>query len=289
MTLSAENKRQHFRECLRGDELIIIPGAFNAICARFVEEAGFPATYVSGAATAAAAFALPDLGMVTLTEAVSEAGRIANAVQIPTLADADTGFGEMLNVGRTVREFEAAGVTGIHLEDQVFPKRCGHLDGKEVISTTEMVAKIRLAVEARRDPNFLIIARSDACSVNGFADMLDRCRSYADAGAELIFPEALTTLGEYEKAAAALPVPILANMTEFGKTPYYRAKEFGEVGCKVVLFPLSILRHAMGGVRRALATLHDEGSQEPLVEEMFSRQEFYEFIDYAAYERRSRG
>jgi len=282
--LTAAAKRKQFQSLINGSKTFVIAGAFDAMCAKFVQKHHFPCTYVSGSATAASLLGLPDLGMTTLTEAAREAGYIANAVNIPTLADADTGFGELINIPRTITEFESKGLSGIHLEDQVFPKRCGHLSGKDVIPESEMVAKIKAAVAARNDKNFMIIARVDAYSVNGFDDMVHRAQAYADAGVDMIFPEAMTSLAEYEKVVKTVSVPILANMTEFGKTPYIRVKQFAEVGCRCVLFPLTIFRAAMKTMDKTLDILKREGSQEPFLDEIYTRQDFYDLIDYPRYE-----
>ncbi len=275
------SKRAVLKKRIADKDPFMIPGAFNAICAKFVEKQGFPCTYVSGSGTAAA-FGLPDLGLTTLSEAVSEAEHIARAVQIPTIADADTGFGNVLTIPRTVRQFESAGLAGIHLEDQVFPKRCGHLAGKEVIPTSDMVALLKAALAAREDPNFIIIARVDAYSVTGFDDMLYRAQAYYDAGADLIFPEALQSLDEFEQVAKK--VPVLANMTDFGKTPYFSFQEFVDVGCLCVLFPLTTFRACMKTMRDTLAHLHEHGSQADILDSLYTRQEYYDLIDYKTYE-----
>jgi len=285
MGLTPQEKRKKFRAALEKNKILIIPGAFDAICAQLVESHGFPATYVSGSATAGAVFAKPDLGLVSLPDMVREAGRIAEVVDIPTLADADTGFGGVADIPHTVAEFEKGGLTGIHIEDQVFPKRCGHLDGKGVIPKEEMGRKIEKAVTSRSDPQFVIIARCDAYGVTGFTDMLDRCRVYQNAGADMIFPEALTTLQEYEKTVRALKIPVLANMTEFGKTPYFTAPQFEEVGCRAVLFPLTVFRTALGTMNSALKTLKKDGSQTSLLEGMFTRKDFNNLIQYEEHER----
>lgn len=281
---TAQHKRKALRDLISGSETFTIVGAFDAICAKFVQKHGFPCTYVSGSATAASLLGLPDLGMTTLTEVATEAGAVAGAVDIPCIADADTGFGELTNIPRCVNVFEEKGIAGIHIEDQVFPKRCGHLDGKEIIPEHEMVAKIRAAASARQDPNFIIIARCDAYSVSGFDDMAHRIQAYSDAGADMIFPEALKTLAEFEKISTASPKPILANMTEFGKTPYYTVSNFTNAGVRAVLFPLTIYRTCMKTMDRAITTLKQTGTQETFLADIYPRKDFYDLIDYAKYE-----
>jgi len=285
-TITPAEKRERLRALLRGDAVIPIPGAFNALCAKVIERRGFSATYVSGGATAVGVFGLPDLGLYTADEIVREAGYIGAATSLPAICDADTGFGGVLNVRRTVQAFEAAGIAGIHIEDQEFPKRCGHLEGKSVVPTGEMAAKIRAATEARRDQNLLLIARCDAFSIEGLDGLLSRCEAYIGAGADMIFPEALLSLDQYAKVTSALgDVPVLANMTEFGKTPYFTVREFGQAGCKAVLFPLTLLRVAMKAAERAADELFEQGTQAGFVENMQTRQELYDLIDYEKFRK----
>lgn len=286
LSINPEQKRERLRVLLSGDDVIIIPGAFNALCAKVIERRGFSAAYVSGGATAVGIFGLPDLGLYTADEMAREAGYIASATDLPVICDADTGFGGVLNVRQTVQAFEAAGIAGIHIEDQEFPKRCGHLSGKSVIPVGEMVAKVKMAVETRRDKNFLLIARCDALSVEGYDALINRCKAYVDAGADMIFPEALESLDEYAKVVSALgDVPILANMTEFGKTPYTSAKKFGEVGIKAVLFPLTLFRVAMKAVQKAADELFATGTQEGFIDDMQTRKELYELVDYDEFKK----
>lgn len=283
-TTSSKDKRERLRALLSSDGTIMIPGAFNALSAKIIERAGFPVAYVSGGATAVGVFGLPDLGLYTADEMVREAGYIASATNLPVICDADTGFGSILNVRRTVQAFEAAEIAGIHIEDQEFPKRCGHLAGKSVVPVDEMTAKVKAAVDARQDENFLLIARCDALSVEGFDSLIDRCKAYVDAGADMIFPEALGSLDEYRKVTSALgSTPVLANMTEFGKTPYFTVKEFGEVGIKAVLFPLTIFRTAMKAAEKAADELFNSGTQKGFVDDMQTRKELYELVDYDGY------
>lgn len=267
-----------------------MPGAFNALTAMQIERAGFEAVYVSGAGLAAAR-GLPDIGLLSLTEVVSDAKTIVKAVAIPALADADTGYGDPLVVMRTVREFEEAGLAGIHLEDQESPKKCGHLPGKRVVSVTEMARKIGAAVEARRDPDFLIVARTDARAVEGPDGALKRARAYVDAGADAIFPEALESAEEFKAFAQALKkegvtVPLVANMTEFGKTPYLSVNEFEALGYRLVLFPVTALRVATKVVETMLGELKTFGTQRHSLEKMQTRQQLYDLLRYAEYEKR---
>jgi methylisocitrate lyase len=279
--MTPEQKRARLAELLAADEILLLPGAFNAASAKLVQQTGFEAVYVSGSATAGAVFGLPDVGLVDLATAVAEGERIASAVDLPTIADADTGFG---NVAEAVRLFEAAGISALHIEDQVFPKRCGHLEGKQVIPLGEMVEMISAAVTARVDPGFQLIARCDARSVTSFDDLLDRCLAYQQAGADLLFPEALVSLEEFEATVEAVDVPVLANMTEFGKTPYFTAEQFEQAGVSAVLFPLTAFRAAMGEVERTLIELKAAGGQESIISRMQSRQAFYDLIDYDSYD-----
>src|SRR5881398_744874 len=220
---------------------IAIPGVFNALVAKMAERLGFEAVYLSGGALSAAS-GLPDVGLVTLLEFVDEARRIAQATALPLLCDADTGFGEALNVERAVRLFESAGVVGIHLEEQEMPKRCGHLSGKSLVTPEEMAAKLRAAVAARRDPDFVVIARTDARGVTGFDDAVRRAKLYVEAGADVVFPEALESADEFARFAKEVPVPLLANMTEFGRGPLLDAAQLGELGYKLILYPLTAFR-----------------------------------------------
>ena len=288
--ITAAEKRARLRALLQGDAVIPIPGAFNALCAKVIERRGFSVTYVSGGATAVGIFGLPDLGLYTADEMVREAGYIASATSLPVICDADTGFGGVLNVRRTVQAFEAAGIAGIHIEDQEFPKRCGHLTGKSVIPTEEMAAKIRAATEARQDANFLLTARCDAHSIEGLDGLLRRCQAYVKAGADMIFPEALQSLDDYATVTSALgEIPVMANMTEFGKTPYFTLKEFGQAGCRAVLFPLTLLRVAMKAAETAADELFKEGTQAGFVDDMQTRRELYDLIDYEEFRKLSDG
>jgi methylisocitrate lyase len=266
---------------------IQIPGVFNALVARMAERLGFSAIYLSGGALSAAA-GVPDVGLLTATEFVAEARTIAQASALPLLCDADTGFGEALNVERTVRLFEGAGVAGIHLEDQEMPKRCGHLSGKSLVAPEEMAAKIRAAVAARRDPDFVVIARTDARGVGDFAEAVRRARLYVDAGADGIFPEALETAEEFAGFAREVRAPLLANMTEFGKSPNLDFAKLGDLGYRMVLYPLTAFRAALRAARDTLAEIRQKGHQRDLLPQVLTRAELYDLLSYAGYEARDR-
>ncbi|MCS6850619.1 MAG: methylisocitrate lyase [Gemmataceae bacterium] len=266
---------------------IMVPGVFNALVARMAERLGFAAVYLSGAALSAAA-GLPDVGLLTLTEFVDEAGRISQATSLPLLCDADTGFGEALNVERTVRLLEAAGAAGIHLEDQQLPKRCGHLSGKSLVAAEVMAAKIRAAVAARRDPDFVIVARTDARGVEGFDAAVSRARLYREAGADAIFPEALESRDEFAAFAQAVAAPLLANMTEFGRSPNLDFADLAGLGYRMVLYPLTAFRSAVYAARQTLHELLTKGHQRDRLPQMLSRAELYDLLGYTAYEERDR-
>jgi len=280
-------KPRRLRELI-AKRTVVLPGAFNALSAMQIERAGFDAVYVSGAGLAAAR-GLPDIGLLSMTEVVSDAATIANAVAIPALADADTGFGPSLSVMRTVRELERAGVSGIQIEDQDMPKKCGHLPGKRLVPRAEMVGKIKAAVEARLDPDFIIVARTDARAVEGIAAAVERAKAYVDAGADAIFPDALESAEEFQTfarqlAKTGLNVPLVANMTEFGKTPFLRVSEFEEIGYRLVLFPVTALRIAAKAIETMLTELKSAGTQHAFLERMQTRQQLYELLRYDQYE-----
>ena len=268
------------------DTTLAIPGAFNALAARMIEDAGFEAAYLSGAAFSAGELALPDIGLFTLSELVEQTRRLTRSIGIPLVVDADTGFGEAVNVERTVIELEAAGAAAIQLEDQQLPKRCGHLSGKSLVEPEAMCAKLRAAVAAKADPDLIVIARTDARGVENFDAAVDRAKRYLDAGADWIFPEALADRDEFERFAIAVDAPLVANMTEFGKSPLLPLDELAQMGYAGVLFPVTLLRVAMKGVEAALATIFAEGSQRELLDCMQSRQELYDLLDYSDYEAR---
>ncbi|QAY68840.1 methylisocitrate lyase [Xylanimonas protaetiae] len=280
-TLTPSAKRRALRARLRSGELLELPGAFNPLAARLIQDKGFDGVYVSGAVVAAD-LGLPDVGLTTLTEVATRAGQIARMTDLPALVDADTGFGEAMSMARTVQTLEDAGVAGLHVEDQVNPKRCGHLDGKQVVDDVVALQRVRAAVGARRDPDLLVMARTDARGVLGLDAAVDRARALVDAGADALFPEALTGLDEYERFAA-LGVPVLANMTEFGKTTLYTRDQLRDAGVAVVIYPVSLLRVAMGAAERALDALRAEGSLASQVPAMQTRARLYELLDYAGY------
>ncbi|MBN9141604.1 MAG: methylisocitrate lyase [Micrococcales bacterium] len=281
-TLTASAKRRALRERLASGELVRMPGAFNPLSAALIQDKGFEGVYISGAVLSAD-LGLPDIGLTTLTEVAQRGGQIARVTDLPTLIDADTGFGEPMNVARTVQVLEDAGVSGMHLEDQVNPKRCGHLDGKAVVDEATALKRIRAAVEARRDPDFLIMARTDIRGVEGLEAAKDRAKKLVDAGADAIFPEAMADLAEFEAIRAAVDVPILANMTEFGKSELFTTQQLADVGVNIVIFPVSLLRLAMGAAERGLDTILAEGSLTSRVPEMQTRARLYELVDYAGY------
>ena len=281
---SSEDMRRNFRAALKSGKLLRFPGAFSPLVAMVIQRHGFEGVYVSGAALSAD-LGLPDIGLTTLSEVAARGGAIARATDLPALIDADTGFGEALNTARTIQTLEDAGLCGCHLEDQVNPKRCGHLDGKSLVTTQAMVEKLRAAVGARRDKNFLIMARTDARAVEGLDGAIARAKAYVDAGADAIFPEALADEGEFEEFRKAIGVPLLANMTEFGKSKLLTAKQLSDLGFNIVIYPVTTLRLAMKAVEDGLATIKSEGTQESLLKQMQTRAELYELIRYKDYEQ----
>jgi 2,3-dimethylmalate lyase len=267
------------RELLDAPPAIVAPGAFDPLAARLVEEAGFPAVYMTGFGSSAALLGRPDVGLLTMTEMAGNAGRIAACVDIPVIADADTGYGNPLNVIRTVGAYEAAGVAGIHIEDQVAPKKCGHMEGKQVITPAEMAQKVRAAVEARSDPDFVIIARTDARAVEGLEAALDRARLYRQAGADALFIEAVVTEAEAAEAARAFPgVPLLFNWAEGGKTPPIGLNRLTELGYRIVIFPIATLLAATGAMRAILREIATAGTPAAALSGLPSFGEFTEFI-----------
>ncbi len=278
----AAEKRAAFRRQLESGRLLRFPGAFNPLSAALIQEKGFEGVYISGAVIAAD-LGLPDIGLTTLTEVATRGGQIARMTDLPALIDADTGFGEPMNVARTVQTLEDAGVAGLHIEDQVNPKRCGHLDGKAVVDSETAIKRIRAAADARRDPNLLIMARTDIRAVEGLPAAIDRAKALVDAGADAIFPEAMKDLSEFEAMRAAISVPMLANMTEFGKSELFTVEQLEGVGANIVIYPVSLLRLAMGAAERGLDTLVAEGSLNSEVANMQTRARLYELNDYAGY------
>ncbi|QKW46361.1 methylisocitrate lyase [Streptomyces microflavus] len=282
-TRTTPAERRHiFREQLASGRLLRMPGAINPYSARLIQEAGFEAVYLSGAVLAAE-LALPDIGLTSSTEIAARAQQIARVTDLPALIDADTGFGEPMNAARTVQLMEDAGLAGLHLEDQVNPKRCGHLDGKTLVAREDMVRKVRAAADARRDPDFLLMARTDARGPEGLEAAIDRAKAYVDAGADAVFPEALADEGEFEAFRAAVDVPLLANMTEFGKGPLLDTATLESLGYNIALYPVTLFRLAMGAVEDGLRTLAADGGQQALLPRMQKRSRLYEVLGYEEY------
>ena len=279
---SSADRRVGLRGQLDRGRLLRFPGAISPLTAVLIEDLGFEGVYVSGAAMSAD-LALPDIGLITLSEVAYRGEQIASATNLPTLIDADTGFGEPMNVARTVQTLEDRGIAGCHLEDQVNPKRCGHLDGKTVVPVQEMIQRITAATSARRDPNFVICARTDARSIDGLDAAIERAKAYVDAGADMIFPEALTDEAEFEAFRNAVSVPLLANMTEFGKSELLSASALESLGINIVIYPVTLLRLAMGAIEDGLRTILRDGTQASLVDKMQTRTRLYELLRYDEY------
>lgn len=280
--VTPNEKRKALRAGLASGTIQRFPGAFTPLTAPLIQQLGFEGAYISGAVMAAE-LGLPDIGLTTLSEVAERGRQISRMTDLPTLIDADTGFGEAMNVARAVHELEDAGVAGLHLEDQVNPKRCGHLDGKEVVSTELAVQRIAAAVQARRDPDLLIMARTDIRGVQGLGAAIDRAKALEAAGADAIFPEAMADLSEFEAIRAAVDVPILANMTEFGKSALFTHQQLADAGVNIAIHPVSLLRIAMGAIERELSLLAETGTLDGSVERMQTRARLYELNDYAAY------
>ena len=281
---SAAEKRRALREALGGDRILKFPGAFSPLVALEIQRHGFDGVYISGAALAAD-LGLPDIGLTTLSEVTQRGRQIARVTDLPAIIDIDTGFGEPMSAARTVQELEELGIAGCHLEDQENPKRCGHLDNKALVSREEMVRKIKAAADAKRDPNFLLLARTDARASEGMEAAIDRAKAYVDAGADAIFPEAMQGAAEFEIFRKAIDVPMLANMTEFGKSPLLSAGELEAIGYDIVIYPVTTLRVAMGAIDRGLGEIAQTGTQSGLVQEMQTRADLYELIRYEDYNR----
>ncbi len=277
-----ETKRAEFRQALATGRLLQFPGAHAPIVSILIEEQGFDGVYISGAALSAD-LGLPDIGLTTLPEVAGRGRQIARVTGLPAIIDADTGCGEAMNTARTIQEIEAAGLAGCHIEDQVSPKRCGHLDNKVIIAREDMVKKVRAAADAKRDPNFLLMARTDAKASEGLDAALDRAKAYVDAGADAIFPEALNTEKEFEAARKAISVPLLANLTEFGKTPLLTKKQLEDLGYNIAIYPVTSLRLAMKAVEDGFAALKSDGTQANVVGDMQTRARLYELIRYEDY------
>jgi methylisocitrate lyase len=264
------------RQLLREPRIIVAPGAYDCLTAKLIAREGFPAVYMTGAGTALTRLGQPDLGVATLSEMVANAAAMASTVAIPVIADADTGYGGALNVYRTVREYEKAGVAALHIEDQVFPKRCGHLEGKQVVPVEEMVIKLRAAIEARTDEDFVLIARTDALAVTGLDDTLRRCHAYVEAGADVLFVEALRSREEIERIVREVHVPLLYNFVEHGKSPLLPVDELQRLGFKMVIFPGSIMLAVLPLVRQILAEIKQRGTTDVLLDRMTNVVELFE-------------
>ena len=279
---TAAEKRRELRKAIATGKLLLMPGAHAPIVARMVEELGFDGIYISGSALSAD-LALPDIGLTSLSEVTQRGRQIARVTDLPAVIDVDTGFGEALNAARTVQEVEELGLAGCHMEDQIAIKRCGHLDNKVLIKTEEMVQKLKGAVEARKDKNFLIMARTDANGVEGLEAAIGRAKAYLDAGADAIFPEALIEPNEYEAFRKAIDAPLLVNMTEFGKTPLYEKKQLEEFGYNIAIYPVTSLRLANKAIEDGYHQLKDEGTNARLIDRMQTRKRLYELLHYEDY------
>lgn len=274
------------RAALKKEKPLQVVGVINAYAAMMAEQAGFKAIYLSGAGVANASFGLPDLGMTTLSDVLEDARRVTGASGLPLLVDIDTGWGNAFMIGRSISEVERAGAAGVHIEDQVAAKRCGHRPGKALVAPGEMVDRIRAAVDARTDPDFVIVARTDAVAVEGLDAAIGRASLYRDAGADMLFPEALTELGHYRRFAYEVGLPVLANMTEFGVTPLFGREELAAAGVGLILYPLSAFRAMSEAALRVYRAIRLEGSQKGVIDIMQSRAELYDILDYRNYERK---
>ena len=266
------------RELIAQPGIIVAPGAYDCLTAKIIQQSGFPAVYMTGAGTSVARYGFPDLALASMTEMISNAADITASVKIPVIADADTGYGGLLNVGRTVRKYEQSGVAAIHIEDQEFPKRCGHLEDKRVIPAKDMIPKIKEAVQSRTDRDFLIIVRTDALAVTGWDDTMDRCNRYIDAGADVLFVEALRSSEEAQRAVESLSVPLLYNFVETGKSPLLSASELEEIGFKIVIFPASSLLLVTATIQKLMGELKEKGTTLGMMDQMVSLQECFELV-----------
>jgi methylisocitrate lyase len=284
--MAVSSSGRQLREAVESERPLQVAGTINAYTALLARNTGFQAIYLSGAGVANASFGLPDLGITSLNDVCDDARRICGATDLPLLVDADTGFGAAFAIARTIRELIRAGAAGMHLEDQVQAKRCGHRPGKELVSSAEMSDRIRAAVDARSDAGFVVMARTDAHAVEGQRAAIDRAAAYVEAGADMIFAEALTTLDEYREFTKAISVPVLANITEFGRTPLFSATELGKAGVRLVLYPLSAFRAMSRAALDVYGAIRKEGTQRAVVDQMQTREELYEVLGYHDYERK---
>lgn len=274
-----------FRQALEDEAPLQIPGVINAYCALMAQSHGFRSIYLSGAGVANADFGMPDLGMTNLTDVTENIRRITSVTELPLLVDADTGWGTALNIGRTVKTFIRAGAAALHIEDQEGAKRCGHRPNKQIAHVGEMVDRIHACVDGRTDPNFVIMARTDALASEGLESTIERCHRYIEAGADMIFAEAVTLPEQYRHITASISVPVLANMTEFGKSPLMQLSELKAAGVKLVLYPLSAFRAMNAAANRVFASIRSEGSQTGMLDQMQTRDELYQFLNYHRYEQ----
>lgn len=274
------------REALQQEKPLQVAGVIHAYAAMMAQEVGFRALYLSGAGVANASFGLPDLGITTQNDVIEEVRRIGGAVHLPLLVDADTGFGAAFNIARTVRELIRAGAAGMHIEDQIATKRCGHRPNKEIVSTMEMVDRIKSSVDARVDEAFVIMARTDALAVEGMEATIERAHAYVEAGADMIFLEAAASLEHYRAFSSKVNVPVLANMTEFGKTPLFTTRELEEAGVRLALYPLSAFRAMNAAALQVYKAIRAEGTQANVLNLMQTREELYQFLGYYEYEKK---
>lgn len=279
---SATEKKAHFREALASGRLLQFPGAYNPMVAMIIEQTGFDGVYISGAVMSNS-LGLPDIGFTTQTEVTQMASQISKVTALPTIVDIDTGFGETMNVARTIHELEHQGITGCHIEDQVNPKRCGHLDNKTIVPIDEMVKKVNAAANAKNDSNFLLMARTDAAANEGLEAAINRAKAYVDAGADMIFPEAMRSESDFEAFRKAINVPLLANMTEFGKSKLLDKQQLESLGYNMVIYPVTTQRLAMKAVEDGLQYIKEHGTQEPIVDKMQTRKRLYEILKYEDY------
>lgn len=284
--LSSPSAGQRFWEAMKNEKPLQVVGVINAYAALLAERAGFRAIYLSGGGVAAASLGVPDLGITTLEDVLIDARRITDACSLPLLVDVDTGFGSAFNIARTVRSLIKAGAAALHMEDQVQAKRCGHRPGKALVPPEEMVDRVKAAVDARSDPSFIIMARTDALAVEGLESALERSRRYVEAGADMIFAEAVTDLELYQKFKEAAGVPVLANITEFGKTPLFSTQQLAEAGVDIALYPLSAFRAMSAAAAQVYQTIRREGTQQAVIGLMQTRAELYEVLNYYAYEQK---
>jgi len=278
----AADKRAEFAKSLKSGKLLRFPGAMNPLTAMMIEQKGFDGVYISGAVLSAD-LGLPDIGLTTLSEVAGRGHQIARVTELASIIDIDTGFGEPMSAARTVQVMEEQGIAGCHLEDQENPKRCGHLDNKSVLPAADVVKKIAAAAKAKRDPNFILIARTDARASEGLEKAIDRAKAYVDAGADMIFPEAMADESEFEAMRKALKVPLLANMTEFGKSKLLTTAQLEKLGYNLVIYPVTTLRLAMGAIDRGLDVIKKEGTQESLLDVMQHRKDLYALLRYEDY------